>query len=153
MEGEAFRSMMRQRLELSQHKTAEDFLNGLINKKLIVVVLKQCGIEKMNGKASDISGEKCDEIADFLKNWQVEISGARPWNEAQTTTGGIALSEIEPKTMESRLKPGLYFAGEVVDVDGKCGGYNLQWAWSSGILAGKSAAGEKGIEKMEKKEL
>lgn len=140
MEREEFRKMMRQRLNHSQHKTVEDFLNGLIHKKLIVVVLKQCGIEKMNGRASDISQEKCDEIADFLKNWQVEISGARPWNEAQTTTGGIVLSEIDPKTMESRLKSGLYFAGEVVDVDGRCGGYNLQWAWSSGILAGKNAA-------------
>lgn len=144
MEREEFRKMMRRRLQQAQYKTAEDFLNGLIHKKLIVVVLKQCGIEKMNGRASDISQEKCDEIADFLKNWQVEISGARSWNEAQTTTGGISLSEIDPNTMESKLKPGLYFAGEVVAVDGRCGGYNLQWAWSSGILAGKSAAGGSG---------
>lgn len=146
MEQEEFRRMMRQRLEQAQHKTAEDFLNGLINKKLIVVVLKQCGIEKMNMKASDISEEKCDEIAFFLKNWRVEISGAKSWNEAQTTTGGITLSEINPETMESRLKPGLHFAGEVVDVDGRCGGYNLQWAWSSGILAGKSAVGKTGMD-------
>jgi hypothetical protein len=72
----------------------------------------------------------------------VRISGSRPWNDAQTTSGGVALSEIDENTMESKLHPGLYFAGEVVDVDGRCGGYNLQWAWSSGILAGRSAAAQ-----------
>ena len=142
MEMSDFLDMMRKRLVLSGHKSCEDFLNGMINKKLIPVVLKNCGVTKLNEKAEKITEEQLEQIAYMLKHWQVGISGQNHWNDAQTTSGGVLLSEIDPKTMESKLHPGLYFAGEVVDVDGRCGGYNLQWAWSSGILAGRSAAGE-----------
>ncbi len=141
MESGEFLEMMRRRLTLSAYKSCENFLNGLIHKKLIPVILKQCGIDKINDKAEKITEEQLDKIAYMLKHWDVRISGSRPWNDAQTTSGGVVLSEIDENTMESKLHPGLYFAGEVVDVDGRCGGYNLQWAWSSGILAGRSAAG------------
>lgn len=104
------------------------------------MVLKGCGIRKITEKAGIISEEQLIDIADFLKNWEVEISGSKSWSEAQCTSGGVELSQVNPENMESRLMPGLYFAGEVLDVDGKCGGYNLQWAWSSGLLAGESAA-------------
>ncbi|MBQ1302198.1 MAG: aminoacetone oxidase family FAD-binding enzyme, partial [Firmicutes bacterium] len=140
MEHAAFLEMMRRRLILSAHKSCEDFLNGLIHKKLIPVVLKQCGVEKLNDKAEKITEDQLEQISYMLKHWDVRINGSRPWNDAQTTSGGVELSEIDPNTMESKLHPGLYFTGEVVDVDGRCGGYNLQWAWSSGILAGRSAA-------------
>lgn len=142
MEPAGFLEMMRRRLMLSTHKSCEDFLNGLINKKLIPVVLKQCGVTKLNEKAEKITEEQLEQIAYMLKHWDVRINGSRPWNDAQTTSGGVELSEVDPETMESRLHPGLYFTGEVLDVDGRCGGYNLQWAWSSGILAGRSAAAE-----------
>lgn len=140
IEQEEFREIMKIRLARSGHKTCEDFLNGLINKKLIPVVLKSCGIRKITEKAGTISEEQLIDIADFLKNWEVEISGSKSWSEAQCTSGGVELSQVNPENMESRLMPGLYFSGEVLDVDGKCGGYNLQWAWSSGLLAGESAA-------------
>ncbi|MDD5135924.1 MAG: aminoacetone oxidase family FAD-binding enzyme [Candidatus Omnitrophica bacterium] len=80
-------------------------------------------------------------IAKALKSKEFTITGTRGWNEADFTAGGVAASEIEPETMESRLKKGLYFAGEIVDVDGCRGGYNLAWAWASGYVAGQSAAG------------
>ena len=68
------------------------------------------------------------------------VTGSKPFEQAQVCAGGVYTKDICPETMESLLEPGLYFAGEVVDIDGMCGGYNLQWAWSSGHVAGKSAA-------------
>ncbi|MBR0089593.1 MAG: NAD(P)/FAD-dependent oxidoreductase, partial [Clostridia bacterium] len=78
----------------------------------------------------------------IIKNWQFKIEGTMSWNNAQVTKGGALTTEFNPKTMESRLESGVYAAGEVLDIDGDCGGYNLQWAWSSGYIAGKSAAGK-----------
>jgi len=74
-----------------------------------------------------------------LKDLILTISKVRPLKEAQVTSGGICDSEIDEKTMQSKIVPDLYFAGEIIDVDGDSGGFNLQWAWSSGYLAGKSA--------------
>ena len=71
----------------------------------------------------------------------MQITESNPYENAQVSAGGIDLSQVE-ETMESRLCPGVYFAGEILDVDGRCGGYNLQWAWSSGYLAGCHAAGK-----------
>ena len=68
------------------------------------------------------------------------VEGTNPFDKAQVCTGGVRLGEVKRDTLESKLVPGLYFAGEILDVDGICGGYNLQWAWASGCLAGKSAA-------------
>ncbi len=86
------------------------------------------------------SGESLDRAAALLKRFQVRINHTKGWNDAQVTRGGITLEEIDPETMGSRLVPGLFFSGEIVDVDGPCGGHNLQWAWSSGYLSGLSAA-------------
>lgn len=140
IEKEEFYEMLKLRLERSSHKDCEDFLNGLINKKLIPVVMKSSGVKKLNEKADTITEEQLRMIAHKLKAWEVTITGSKSWTDAQCTSGGVELSQIVPETMESKQYPGLYFAGEVLDVDGKCGGYNLQWAWSSGILAGRSAA-------------
>ncbi len=131
------------RLERSKHKSCEDYLNGMINKKLIPVVMKACGVKKLTDKAEKITEEQVAGIADFMKNWSVEINGSKSWNDAQTTSGGVVLEQVNPHTMESKLVAGLYFAGEVLDVDGKCGGYNLQWGWSSGVIAGRSASESK----------
>ncbi|MGM9596381.1 MAG: NAD(P)/FAD-dependent oxidoreductase, partial [Eubacteriales bacterium] len=79
-------------------------------------------------------------IVSCLKNLVVPISGLRPVEEAVVTAGGVSVKEINPKTMESKLVPGLYFAGEIIDVDGYTGGYNLQIAWSTGHAAGIAAA-------------
>ena len=70
------------------------------------------------------------------------MTGTQGFEAAQVTAGGVDLREVDPATMESRKCPGLYFAGEILDVDGICGGYNLQWAWCSGMAAGRAAAGE-----------
>ena len=76
----------------------------------------------------------------MIKKWEFEISGTMSWNSAQVTKGGALTSEFNPETMESRLVHGLYACGEILDIDGDCGGYNLQWAWSSGYIAGKNCS-------------
>ena len=76
-----------------------------------------------------------------VKDFSLKVTGTLSWNNAQVTAGGIDTSEFDGDTMQSRIVPGVYAAGEILNVDGDCGGFNLQWAWSSGLLAGKSAAG------------
>ena len=78
----------------------------------------------------------------LIKGFRLEITGTGPFEEAIITAGGVSVKEIDPKTMESKLVKGLYFAGEIIDVDGYTGGFNLQIAWSTGCKAGRSAAGE-----------
>jgi predicted flavoprotein YhiN len=83
------------------------------------------------------------QIADVKRELfaaHLPVSSVAPYDKAETTAGGVALKEIEPATMMSRLAPGLFFAGEVCDVDGWLGGYNFQWCWSSGVVAGRAAA-------------
>ena len=76
------------------------------------------------------------------RNFRLEICGYNGFDQAQVCSGGVDTAQVNPETMESGLVPGLYFAGEILDIDGACGGYNLQWAWSSGWLAGRFAAKE-----------
>ena len=86
---------------------------------------------------SSLGEKELRRIAEKVKNFPLEVTGTKGFANAQVTSGGINVSEIDKKTMQSRLCPGLYFAGEIIDVDGGCGGFNLQWAWSSGLLAGE----------------
>ena len=88
----------------------------------------------------NLSARQLDELARMCRDFRFPVTGVTGWQNAQVTAGGADTSQFEPDTMQSKLMPGLYAAGEVLDVDGPCGGYNLQWAWSSGALAGMSAA-------------
>ena len=119
----------------------ETYLVGIVNKQLGQMLMKDCGIGKLSRESSELTDKEITTIAEKIKNWKFTVTGKMPWDNAQVTAGGINTDEICPKTMESKIVKGLYFAGEVADVDGPCGGYNLQWAWSSGIVSGKSAAG------------
>ena len=84
--------------------------------------------------------ETTDDAVRLVKDFRVPVEATLGWKDAQVSRGGVRREELEPGSMESRLVPGLYFCGEVVDVDGRCGGYNLQWAWSSGTVCGRNAA-------------
>lgn len=128
------------RFKTDLNKTLEFSFVGLINKRLIPVVLLQAGISDLKRPVSGITSKERDRIAEILTDWRFNIRGTKSWPSAQVTAGGINTREIEENTMESLLVKGLYFAGEIMDVDGMCGGYNLQWAWSSGFIAGRSAA-------------
>jgi predicted Rossmann fold flavoprotein len=114
-------------------------LGGLLPAKIIPYIIKRTGISP-DTKVNCITKEQRTRLVDTLKSLSLEIKGFRSLNEAIVTQGGVKTSEINPSTMESRLVKGLYFAGEVIDVDAYTGGYNLQIAFSTGALAGKSAA-------------
>lgn len=120
-------------------KTIEKGLIGLINKRLILPILKEVNIDK-NKQIAYLSNEEVSRLANILTDWRFNISGSKSFKDAQVTAGGINTDEIDSSTMESKLIEGLYFAGEIVDIDGDCGGFNLQWAWSSGYIAGENAS-------------
>jgi predicted Rossmann fold flavoprotein len=120
----------------------KDFVNALsdlLPQKLIPVVISLSGIDARK-KVNSITKEERHALSDVIRCLRISISGFRPINEAIVTKGGVAVKEISPKTMESKLCRGLYFAGEVIDVDAYTGGFNLQIAFSTGVLAGESAA-------------
>ncbi len=118
---------------------------GFINKKLIPVLLKEAGVTDLKKPAGQVGAGERASIARVLRDWRFAIKGTTSWPAAQVTAGGVDVKDIYGQTMESRIVPGLYFAGEIVDIDGDCGGYNLQWAWSSGYVAGSSAVSHNSI--------
>ena len=107
-------------------------------KKLIPIVIKLSDIEPHKA-VCEITREERKRLLDILKGLTLNITDFRPINEAIITSGGVKTSEINSSTMESKLVSGLYFAGEIIDVDGYTGGFNLQAAWSTGYLAGLNA--------------
>ena len=132
-----------QRLLLDFEKCInKDFINslgGLLPLKLIEPFVELTGIDQ-RAKINSITKEQRKKIVSLLKRIEIPIDGVRPIEEAIITSGGVNVSEVSPKSMESKIVPGLYFAGEVLDLDAYTGGYNLQIAFSTGYLAGKSAA-------------
>ncbi len=118
------------------YKSMEDGMVGFINKKLITVVLMEAGFDDLNKKCGKLNKKEIYKIIDILKEWKFEVTGHNTWQQAQSTAGGVDMSEVNPKTLESVKVKGLYLTGEILDVDGDCGGFNLQWAWSSGYTAG-----------------
>lgn len=137
---EGLDSALAVRFRRQGHKPLADGLVGLLNKRLIPVVLTAAGIEYHAVPCAEMADASRNALARLLKGWSLEISGTMPWPEAHVTAGGVDLRDVNPETLESRIVPGLYFCGEILDVDGDCGGFNLQWAWSSGFVAGRSAA-------------
>jgi hypothetical protein len=119
-------------------RSAADSLCGLLHQKLIPVLLRRAKIN-INQKAGEVDNKAQERLADAIHAYPVTLTAVRDFSYAQVCSGGVRSDEIYPDTLESRLVPGLYFAGELLDVDGICGGYNLQWAWSSGYVAGNSA--------------
>jgi predicted Rossmann fold flavoprotein len=116
-------------------------LVGFVNKRLGQVLLKQAGLFYRKGTVSQLRREDVERLSRLFWDWRIPVRGLRGWTNAQVTAGGVLTEEISARSMESKLVEGLFFSGEMVDIDGDCGGYNLQWAWASGFLAGRSAAG------------
>lgn len=121
------------------NKDVSNSFSKLLPRKIIVPVLKRWGVP-FDKKCNSITKEERKALCEILKSFTIEISGFRPIEEAIITSGGVKTSEINPKTMESKLVKGLYFAGEVIDCDAYTGGFNLQIAWSTGRLAGTNAS-------------
>ena len=121
--------------------TAEDLFTGILHNRLGRVIVKEAGI-RGNLPICDLREDQLFDAVALAKGFTVGLTEPLGMDAAQVTAGGIVTNEFDPTTMQSRLVPGLYACGEVLDVDGDCGGYNLQWAWSSGRLAGFSAGKE-----------
>ena len=129
--------------DFEKHKNS-DFVNALgelLPRKLIPAVIEAAGIDP-RVKVHSITKAERASLVRVLKHFPIRISGARPIAEAIVTTGGVSVKQVDPKTMASKITPGLYFAGEILDVDAYTGGFNLQIAWATGRLAGLSAAQE-----------
>lgn len=140
MSKQEVRSLIERRFQADSEKSVEFSFVGLINKRLIPVVLNQAGINDLKRPVSSITAKDLERISQILTDWRFNIKGTKSWPSAQVTAGGINTREIDENTMESLLVKRLYFAGEIMDIDGMCGGYNLQWAWSSGFIAGRNAS-------------
>ena len=124
--------------EKNKNKEIKNSLNDLLPQKMIEPIIKLSGI-KENKKVNEVTKEERRKLAEILKCFKIEISGFRPIEEGIVTSGGVSVKEINPKTMESKIIHGLYFAGEVIDVDAYTGGFNLQIAYSTGVTAGRTA--------------
>lgn len=121
-------------------QTLEDFFVGMLTRRLGNLVARAAGFEKLSVPVANLDEAALARIADALKCLRFEISGRMGWDNAQVTSGGVRASQFDPDTLESLLHPNLYAAGELLNVHGDCGGYNLHWAWATGIAAGRAAA-------------
>ena len=125
-------------LELYQNRSMENALTDLLPRSMIPVVLRRLDIDP-DLQAKSLTRQKRRALVELLKAFSVEITGKRPVAEAIITSGGVKVSEIDPKTMQSKKVSGLYFAGEVIDCDAYTGGFNLQIAWATAYAAGMNA--------------
>jgi len=135
----ALREILSHRAEALENRNMAEFFTGMLHIKLVPVILNLLSLDE-DRKAASLTADELSKAAQLLKGWRISVTGTKGWKEAQVTAGGVDLAEINRDTMESLYVPNLYFTGELLDVDGKCGGYNLQWAWISGLAAGRSAA-------------
>ena len=122
--------------------SADELLTGILHNRLGRILTKSAGI-RQEQKICDLTGMQLQLVCDAVKSFDISLTEPMGMDAAQVTAGGVLTSGFDPETMESKLVPGLYACGEVLDIDGDCGGYNLQWAWSSGYCAGMHAGKEK----------
>ena len=135
---EAFAGLCAGRRLLQTERTAEEFFTGILNKKLMLLFMKLAGIRR-DMPIAQVENGRIDRVFALCRDWRLHVTGSNSYDNAQVCAGGVDTAQVG-RNMESLLVPGLFFAGEILDVDGRCGGYNLQWAWCSGQLAGKAAA-------------
>ncbi|MBE6940501.1 MAG: NAD(P)/FAD-dependent oxidoreductase [Ruminococcaceae bacterium] len=127
------------------NRDVEKIVAGLVHRSMVPVVLKRLALEP-GLKANSLTRGQRHQLVELLKRFEISVTGPRPVKEAIITSGGVKVSEVQPSTMESKKVSGLYFAGELLDVDAYTGGFNLQIAWATGRQAGRSAAENRGNE-------
>lgn len=129
-------TLLADKCKVLPHLTAQDLLTGILHNRLGRTVVRAAGLH-LEEACSAVSAEEIARIAHTVKYFALPVQGVMGMDGAQVTAGGMRTEEFDEKTMESKLCRGLYACGEVLDIDGDCGGFNLQWAWSSGHLAGE----------------
>lgn len=136
---EAFSAYLKERIRNHPERELEEFFTGLFNKKIALLFVKLAGMD-LKREAGSLKEKDVLSFVQVIKAFKTKIIDTNGFENGQICAGGISTEEVDPFTLESRIVPGLYFAGELLDVDAICGGYNLQWAWSSGYAAGKEAS-------------
>ncbi len=133
---EAISQLLKERWQRHPHRSLELSFAGLLSSKLVRPLLDHLGFDAAQ-RVDQLGKGVRWQLAQRLTNWPIAVSGPRPFDYAEVTIGGVRTEDINPDTLESFLVPGLYFAGEMVDVHADLGGFNFQWAWASGVLAGR----------------
>ena len=124
-------------------RQAWELFAGALNLRVGEELLKELSVPK-EACFRDLSRQQLRKAASLAKDWRFPVTGTGGWEGAQVTAGGVPLGEVDTATLESKKCPGLYLAGELLHLHGDCGGYNLHWAWATGLAAGQSAGGRKG---------
>ncbi len=131
-------NILKDRKKILSYTNLENYFNGLLNKRLGNIIAKTSGIEKLSFLVKNLTDDILKNMAYHIKNYKLEILDTNGFNNAQVTAGGLKTKEFNDKTLESKIIKGLYCAGEILDVVGDCGGFNLQWAWASSYVATKA---------------
>ena len=134
------RSMMYMRKASFPGRKLDEFLTGLFHKRLALGLLREATDKPMSALVSTLCDKEIERLSSACKALKIKVNGTMPFANAQTTAGGIDTNDFDPSTLASNKCTGIFACGEILDIDGDCGGFNLQWAWSSGFLAGSSAA-------------
>jgi predicted Rossmann fold flavoprotein len=134
-------AIIKKRISIMPNRTLEEFFTGMFNKRVGQVILKMAGF-KLTQRALEIDDKAVCKIAHNIKNMEFAVTGSTGFANAQVTAGGIKTKQFNSHTMESKDCKGLYCIGEILDIDGDCGGFNLQWAWSSAMSAVDAILGE-----------
>ncbi|MBR5343466.1 MAG: aminoacetone oxidase family FAD-binding enzyme [Oscillospiraceae bacterium] len=130
------RALLTARRESLPDLEASELLTGLVHNRLGKMLLRYAGVDTKKSVGA-LTDRELAHAAETCKNFRLPLRGTEGFDNAQVTAGGLRTADFDPETMQSRLVPGLYVCGELLDVDGDCGGFNLQWAWASGRLAGR----------------
>ena len=133
---EAISQLLKERWQRHPHRSLALSFAGLLSSKLVRPLLDHLGFDAAQ-RVDQLGKGVRWQLAQCLTNWPIAVSGPRPFDYAEVTIGGVRTEDINPDTLESFLVPGLYFAGEMVDIHADLGGFNFQWAWASGVLAGR----------------
>ena len=137
---EALKNLLKSRLKFSNAKPVSLWLEALLNKKTANLVVKLCNFPKSVKSADDLGQKDINRLVYAIKEMTLHVESTKGFKSAEVTSGGVSVEEIDSNTMESKKVKGLYFSGEVLDIDGDCGGFNLHWAWASGYVAGLAMA-------------
>jgi len=140
MSYDAVFELLRSRRRMLSKRALENFLTGLVNKRLGQMIIKWTTGLNLSEPSGILTDSQLSDLTIALTEWMIQITGTQGFDQAQVTAGGVKTEDVNPHTMESLLADGLYITGEVLDIDGDCGGYNLQWAWASGLTAGEACA-------------
>ncbi len=138
LKSESLQEFLENHWAIFSYRSIVDSFIGIINKKLIPIILKECSIDNIHKPCSELTWKEKRSLFTLLKAWSFKVIGTNSFSNAQVTAGGIDTKEVYGKTLESKIAKNLFFCGEILDVDGDCGGFNLQWAWSSAYAVAKA---------------